>query len=47
MKRVEMLRLIADDGKIITNGEFSGTVIDVPKTEADKWHEVAEQEVTE
>lgn len=47
MTIVEMLRLIADEGKIITNGEFSGTVIDVPKTEVDKWHEVTEKEMTE
>lgn len=45
MTQVQMVRLIADEGKIITNGEWQGKVIDVcPAEDAAKWYEIDEPE---
>ena len=43
MKKEPMWRLTADEGKIITNGTISGTVIDVaPNLNPDDFYEVDE-----
>lgn len=48
MTKKEMFRLIADEGKILTNGEVKGSVIDVLAEKAEEWYEIddetAEQE---
>lgn len=33
-------RLIADNGKILTNGSYSTNVIDVFENELDQWYEI-------
>jgi hypothetical protein len=41
MTQVQMVRLIADEGKLLTDGEFVGKVIDVcPAEDANKWYEI-------
>ena len=35
-----MFRLIADEGKILTDGEYQGTVIDVLADRVGEWHEI-------
>lgn len=45
MTQVQMVRLIADEGKVLTDGEFVGKVIDVcPAKDATKWYEIDEPE---
>lgn len=45
MTQVQMVRLIADEGKVLTDGEFIGKVIDVcPAEDAVKWQEIDEPE---
>lgn len=45
MTQVQMVRLIADEGKVLTDGEFLGKVIDVcPAENANKWYEIDEPE---
>ena len=45
MTQVQMVRLIADEGKALTDGEFVGKVIDVcPAEDAVKWYEIDEPE---
>lgn len=36
----EMVRIIADDNKQITNGEITATVIDVKTEDVEKWTEI-------
>lgn len=41
MTQVQMVRLIADEGKVLTDGELVGKVIDVcPAENANKWYEI-------
>ena len=41
MTQVQMVRLIADEGKVLINGEWQGKVIDVcPAEDANKWYEI-------
>ena len=48
MTQVQMVRLIADEGKVLTDGESVGNVIDVcPAEDAAKWYEVDEPEQEE
>lgn len=43
-----MWRLTADEGKLITNGTITGTVIDVaPNKDPDEFYEVDEEEKEE
>ena len=45
MIKKTMVRLIADEGKLLTNGERQGKVIDVyPAEDANKWYEIYEPE---
>ena len=40
MQVIERLRLIADEGKILTNGTIQGTVVDCAIEEKSLWTEV-------
>lgn len=43
MKEVAMIRLIAEEGKVLTNGKVQGKVIDVcPVEDKSKWSEIDE-----
>ena len=42
MKQIKMVRLIADEGKILINGSVYGTVVDVFENEVENWQEVDE-----
>lgn len=45
MTQVKMVRLIADEGKVLTDGNWTGKVIDVcPAEDANKWYEIDEPE---
>lgn len=45
MIQVQMARLIADEGKLLTDGNWTGKVIDVcPAEDANKWYEIDEPE---
>ena len=45
MTQVQMVRLIADEGKLLTDGNWTGKVIDVcPAEDAVKWYEIDESE---
>lgn len=45
MTQVQMVRLIADDDKVLTDGNWTGKVIDVcPAENANKWYEIDEPE---
>lgn len=45
MTQVQMVRLIADEGKLLTDGNWTGKVIDVcPAEDANKWYEIDEPE---
>ena len=45
MTQVQMVRLIADEGKLLTDGNWTGKVIDVcPAENANKWYEIDEPE---
>ncbi len=41
----EMKRLVADDGKILSNGQTIAPVIDCLVEEADNWREIDDTEV--
>ena len=44
MKKEPMWRLTADEGKVITNGTITGTVIDVaPNKDPDEFYEIEEE----
>lgn len=45
MKQIKMVRLIADEGKILINGSVYGTVVDVFENEVENWQEVEETKV--
>lgn len=51
MTRKEMYRLIASEGKVLTNGTVNATCVDVLKEKADEWTEIdapkEEEEVIE
>ena len=41
MQKLTMYRLIADEGKLVTNGELTGTVIDcAPNVNPDDFYEI-------
>ena len=40
MQKKEMYRLIASEGKILTNGTVNATCVDVLKDKADEWTEI-------
>lgn len=40
MQVVERIRLIADEGKVLTNGTVMGTVVDCAPEEKDVWQEI-------
>ena len=40
MQVIERLRLIADEGKILTNGSIQGTVVDCAVEDKDLWQEI-------
>lgn len=43
MTELQMIRLIADEGKVLTNGTITGKVIDVyPIEDKIKWTEINE-----
>lgn len=43
MREVAMIRLIADEGKVLTNGKIQGKVVDVcPVGDKRKWSEIDE-----
>lgn len=43
MQKLPMYRLIADEGKLVTNGEITGSVIDVaPNIDPDTFYEIDE-----
>lgn len=45
MTQVQMVRLIADEGKLLTDGNYQGKVIDVcPAENANNWYEIDEPE---
>lgn len=33
-------RLIADEGKLLTNGKIEASVVDVPEERVDEWSEI-------
>lgn len=45
MKQIKMVRLIADEGKILINGSVYGTVVDVFENEVENWKEVEETKI--
>ena len=45
MKQIKMVRLIADEGKILINGSVYGTVVDVFENEVENWQEAEETKV--
>lgn len=48
MKKEPMWRLTADEGKVITNGTITGTVIDVaPNKGPDEFYEIEEEKEKE
>ena len=40
MQKLEMYRLISDEGKVLTNGTIQATCVDVLKEKADEWTEI-------
>lgn len=38
----EMMRLIADDGKLLSNGNRTATVVDCPKEDVNNWSEIVD-----
>ena len=40
MKVIERLRLVADEGKILTNGTIQGTVVDCAIEDKELWTEI-------
>ena len=40
MTKIEMVRLIADQGKILTNGKIQAGCIDTFADKADEWTEI-------
>lgn len=40
MKKMEMFRLVADEGMILTNGEVKASVVDVLADRIGEWSEV-------
>lgn len=48
MEKLIMYRLIADEGKLVTNGELTGKVIDVaPNLYVNDFYEIDEEEKEE
>lgn len=48
MQKLVMYRLIADEGKLITNGEITGPVIDVaPNKDVNTFYEIDEPQPEE
>lgn len=42
MQIKKISRLIADDGKLLTNGKITTTVVDVPENKVNEWSEIDE-----
>lgn len=42
MKIIKMNRLIADEGKALTNGKRTASVVDCFESDVDKWNEIDE-----
>lgn len=40
MEHEDMYRLEAEEGKMLTNGEITETVIDIPKADLERWSEI-------
>ena len=40
MTKKEMYRLIASEGKVLTNGTIQATCVDILKDKADEWTEI-------
>lgn len=47
MQQIEMIRLIADEGKILVNGEQEAVCVDTFKENAEEWSEVDKAEENE
>lgn len=47
MKVIERVRLIADEGKVLTNGTIQGTVVDCAIEEKDNWTEIDAPKIEE
>lgn len=48
MQKLTMYRLIADEGKVVTNGEITGKVIDAaPNVDPFSFYEIDEQDAKE
>lgn len=39
MRKIMRYRLVADEGKILTNGKHRGAVVDCSAEDADNWYE--------
>ena len=39
MKVIKRLRLVADEGKILTDGDFRGYVVDISEIDKGNWYE--------
>ena len=46
MQKINMIRLIADDGKILTDGTSKGSVVDVLEGKVQDWMEIEDVEGT-
>lgn len=44
MQKLEMYRLVADEGKVLTNGTINATCVDVLKDRAEEWTEIDKPE---
>ena len=40
MKKLKMFRLVAEDGKILTDGKIKGSVVDVLEGKIQDWMEI-------
>ena len=40
MEKIKMFRLVADDGKVLTDGKVKGAVVDVLANRVQDWMEV-------
>ena len=45
MKNINMIRLIADSGKILINGDLQAYAVDVPEDKQNDWIEIDEEEL--
>ena len=40
LEHEKMFRLVADKGKVLTDGEIIASTYDIPATDLDKWYEI-------